>query len=68
MIDTLRRLGQRLARDDRGAGLIEYTLLIALIAIVCFGAITYFGTSSGNSVGNSCSRIATAAGDDPDDC
>jgi len=68
MIDTLRRLGQRLARDDRGAGLIEYCLLMALIALVCFGALTYFGGASGNSVKSSCSDIATATGDDPSNC
>jgi Flp pilus assembly pilin Flp len=68
MIDTLRRLGQRLAHDDRGAGLIEYCLVLALIALVCFGALTYFGGESGNSVTNSCGEIATATGDAATDC
>lgn len=68
MMDSLRRLGQRIARDDRGAGLIEYCLLIALIALVCFGAITYFGNESGNSTSTSCEKIAAATGDDPTGC
>lgn len=68
MIDILRRLGHRLARDDRGAGLIEYVLLMALIALVCFGALSYFGNESGNSVSDSCSEIATATGDDVSQC
>lgn len=68
MIDTLRRLGRRLAHDDRGASLIEYCLLLALIALVCFGALTYFGNGSGNSVKSSCSDIATAGGDDATQC
>ncbi len=68
MKDTLRRLGRRLASEDRGAGLIEYCLLLALIALVCFGALSYFGGASGNSVTNSCSEIATATGDDVSKC
>ena len=68
MIDTVRRLGQRLAQDDRGAGLIEYCLILALIALVCFGALTYFGGESGNSVTNSCSEIAAATGDNATEC
>jgi Flp pilus assembly pilin Flp len=66
MIDILRRLGQRLTRDDRGAGLIEYVLLMALIALVCFGALTYFGGASGNSVDSSCEKIAVATGETSD--
>ncbi len=68
MIDLLRRLGRIVTRDDRGAGLIEYCLLMALIALVCFGALSYFGGESGNSVNSSCSEIAAATGESPDDC
>jgi Flp pilus assembly pilin Flp len=68
MMDSLRTLRHRIVRDDRGAGLIEYCLLVALIALVCFGAITYFGSESANSTTTSCERIATATGDDPGDC
>lgn len=68
MMDILRRLGHRISRDDRGAGLIEYCLLMALIALVCFGALTYFGSGSGNSVKSSCTDIATATGDDATSC
>ncbi len=34
------RLG---GRTERGASLVEYSLLIAMIALVCFGAVTYVG-------------------------
>jgi pilus assembly protein Flp/PilA len=30
-------------RDERGASLVEYALLVALIAIVCIAAITLLG-------------------------
>lgn len=32
------------SRNERGANLIEYTLLIALIALVCVVAVTQLGT------------------------
>lgn len=32
--------------DDRGASLVEYALLIALIAVVCIAAVTFLGKSS----------------------
>ena len=45
--------------DERGASLVEYALLVALIAIVCLVAIAFFGGSTstrfskvGSSIGN----------------
>jgi pilus assembly protein Flp/PilA len=41
-------LTDRLRRDDRGASLVEYGLLVGLIAVVCVGAIiTLGGTIAG---------------------
>ncbi len=34
---------QARCRTDRGASLIEYALLVALIALVCFVAVTLLG-------------------------
>ena len=31
-------------RDERGSPLVEYAFLVALIAVVCLLAITFFGT------------------------
>jgi pilus assembly protein Flp/PilA len=36
----------RFKNDERGASLVEYALLVALIAVVCIGAITLLGTSA----------------------
>ena len=33
-----------LRRDERGAALVEYGLLVGLIAVVCIGVITIVGT------------------------
>lgn len=45
------------ARNDEGQDLIEYALLVALIAVICVGAVTFAGkqvlaifTSIGNSL------------------
>jgi len=46
----------RFAREERGASLVEYALLVALIAVVCIVAISFVGTSASstfNSVGSS---------------
>ncbi len=36
----------RFGEDDRGASLVEYALLVALIAVVCILAVTQLGQSS----------------------
>lgn len=44
------------ASSERGASLIEYALLVALIALVCFAAVGTFGGNTSNlysDVGNS---------------
>ena len=34
---------------DRGASLIEYSLLLALIAIVCVGAVNFLGDNTADA-------------------
>ncbi|MGI9603048.1 MAG: Flp family type IVb pilin [Acidimicrobiales bacterium] len=36
-------LTARLGNEERGASLVEYALLVALIAIVCIAAVTLLG-------------------------
>ena len=46
----------RLSNLERGASLVEYALLVALIAVVCIGAVTTLGgnaSSKFKQVGNS---------------
>jgi Flp pilus assembly pilin Flp len=52
----------RRLKEDTGASLVEYCLLVAMIALVCLGAITYFGGESGNSINNSKDKIVSAVG------
>lgn len=48
-------LRARFGREERGATLVEYVLLVALIAVVCIVAISFLGhaaSSKFSSVGN----------------
>jgi pilus assembly protein Flp/PilA len=36
---------RRFVRDEEGASLVEYGLLLALIAVVCIGAVAVLGGS-----------------------
>ena len=49
-----------MTRDDRGASLVEYALLIALIALAALLSLRFFGTSRDNSLSQSGSAIAGA--------
>lgn len=49
-------LQARFTDTDRGASLVEYALLVALIAVVCIAAVTFLGeaaSSNFNDVGQS---------------
>ena len=39
-------LRARFSTDERGASLVEYALLVALIAVVCIVAVTTLGTNA----------------------
>jgi Flp pilus assembly pilin Flp len=45
------------SRRDDGASLVEYVLLVALIAVVCLLALKFFGTSRDNSLSRTASSI-----------
>jgi pilus assembly protein Flp/PilA len=42
----------RCRSDDRGASLVEYALLVALIAMVCIVAIAFVGQSASSRFSN----------------
>jgi pilus assembly protein Flp/PilA len=44
-------------RSDRGASLVEYALLVALIAVVCIGAVTLLGNDANSSLSSAGSQI-----------
>jgi len=44
-------------RDERGASLVEYALLLALIAVVCIAAITLIGNNASKKLSSSGSAL-----------
>lgn len=60
MLVAVRLLRTRLSRDERGASLVEYTLLVALIALVCVGALMFIGGGTGGGLDRSSSCITAA--------
>jgi pilus assembly protein Flp/PilA len=52
-------LRARFGDDERGASLVEYALLVALIAVVCIAAVTFLGSSASEKF----SSVGSAIGD-----
>lgn len=70
MLDAVRRTTHRLRQHERGASLVEYCLLVALVALACVGALMFFGGSNSSGIVRS-SDCITAAQDGtplPENC
>ena len=48
---TFARLCRAFWREEAGASLVEYVLLVALIAAVCVGAVTLLGVNTNAKLG-----------------
>ena len=46
------------AKSDVGASLVEYALLVALIAVVCIVGITFLGTRANDKFSNIGSKLS----------
>ena len=44
--------------DDLGASLVEYVLLVAFMAVVCIGGITFVGVTSSEALDGAGTKIA----------
>ena len=44
-------------KDEEGATMVEYALMLALIAIVCIGAVTAIGTKASSTFTNAASKL-----------
>jgi Flp pilus assembly pilin Flp len=60
---TVARIARRLG--ETGASLVEYTLLVALIAAVATGAIGFLGDEAESTMCNTGTAIANADGTPP---
>ena len=52
-------LRARFAREERGASLVEYLLLLSLIAMAVIGAVIFLGQALSDSYENAGSRLNT---------
>ena len=59
---TLITYVRQLARNEEGQDLLEYALLVALIALVAIGAVTAAGGSVQTIFNNIANQLKTAAG------
>ena len=50
----------RFANSERGASMVEYALLVALIAVVCIAAISILGGNAKSTFSNVGSKIGAA--------
>ena len=50
-------LRARFGRDERGASLVEYALLVALIAVVCIVAVTLIGNNAKSTLSEAGSAL-----------
>lgn len=50
----------RFADSERGASLVEYALLVALIALICIVALEFLGESASSSLDSAGVGISTA--------
>ena len=53
-------IARRIREDDKGATMVEYALMVALIAVACILAVTFLGGSISNKFGQVGNNIATA--------
>jgi pilus assembly protein Flp/PilA len=60
MVQVAQYIRARVETGEKGASLIEYALLVALIAMVCLVAVAYFGSSTGHRLSTSGSSIVNA--------
>ena len=49
-------------RDEEGASLVEYVLLIALIAVVCIAAVSLLGKAAKQQFGNATTALNSSPG------
>ena len=54
-------LRARFGQSERGASMVEYALLVALIAVVCIGAVQFVGRGARDNFSNVGTEIGKTA-------
>ncbi len=58
----MRKLINRFRREDEGAALVEYGMLVGLIAVICVVAVTALGTEVSTIFSNIANALSAATG------
>ena len=61
MLEQLKRFAVRFLAQDDGPTAVEYAVMLALIIVVCIGAITTLGTNASNIFTNVATTIGGAS-------
>jgi len=46
----MKKLIRNIVKDERGANLVEYIILLGVVALICIGVFTLFGDAISNKV------------------
>jgi pilus assembly protein Flp/PilA len=57
-LELLSSKGRRFALDDAGQGLVEYSLIIALVALIAIVALRTLGRKANNTLNNAASNLS----------
>ncbi len=61
MVGLVWKAWVRAAQSERGASLVEYALLLALIAMVCFAAVGLLGNSTSTRISSFGGSLGTGS-------
>ena len=57
---TLKNLTSRFVREEDGATMVEYVLLVALIGVIAIVAMKFLGSTAGNKLNTVSSNIVNS--------
>jgi len=60
MITAIKSLSSRYIREEDGATMVEYVLLVALIGVIAIGAMKFLGSSAGTKLNNVSGNITNS--------
>jgi Flp pilus assembly pilin Flp len=64
-IVSLRRIAKNLAKDTRGANMVEYIIMVGLVAIIAMVGFKYFGSAINQKINQQGATVDSVTGDGP---
>lgn len=60
MVASIKSFAGRFVREEEGATLVEYVLLVALIGVVAITAMRFLGGTAANKLGAAANNVASS--------